>query len=320
MNVTVKCLITGGAGFIGSNLSEALLEKGYIVYCLDNLITGNIRNIKSFERNSNFHFIRHNVSTPLTKNQLKIFDNVKYIYHLASPASPPKYQKFSIETLLVNSVGTYNMLQLAKRIKANFLLASTSEVYGNPLQHPQKESYFGNVNPNGIRSCYDESKRFAEALTMEYFRKYKINCRIVRIFNTYGPKMEANDGRVISNFINQALRDKKLTIYGDGGQTRSFCYVSDMVSALILVMEGKDIDGEVFNLGNPDEKTVKEIGKIILKLLDKNNLGFQEFDLPGDDPLRRKPDITKIYKLLGWKPAISLRQGLQSTINYFREI
>ncbi|OGG00282.1 NAD-dependent dehydratase [Candidatus Gottesmanbacteria bacterium RIFCSPHIGHO2_02_FULL_39_14] len=314
-----SCLVTGGAGFIGSHLCQILLEKGYLVYCLDNLLTGNISNIKPLEKNLSFRFFK----TDITKDKwLRYFNNkkVNYIYHLASPASPPQYRRYSIETLLVNSLGTYNLLQLSKASGSRFLLASTSEVYGDPQEHPQKESYFGFVNPVGIRACYDESKRFAEAITMEYYRKYKLDIRIIRIFNTYGPNMQVTDGRVISNFITQAISGQSLTIYGSGRQTRSFCYVSDMVGGLIKAMEVKQTTGKILNLGNPEEVTIRNLADLILVLtgssskIVKLNKRFQ------DDPEKRKPDITLAKKLLGFHPQISLNEGLKISIDYFRNL
>lgn len=315
MKVSKTCLISGGAGFIGSHLSESLLEKGFQVICLDNLITGNLNNISPFLENPNFKFINKDASLPLTDD----LGHIDYIYHLASPASPEKYQKYSLETMQVNSQGTWEMLSLAHKNNAQFLLASTSEVYGDPLVHPQKESYFGNVNPIGIRACYDESKRFAESLTMEFIRKKDADCRIVRIFNTYGPKMLANDGRVVSNFIYQALLGQPLTVYGDGRQTRSFCFVSDMVEGLIKAMTQKDTKGKVINLGNPDERQVLEIAHLVLQLTSSSSKIIFK-GKPPDDPLRRKPDITLAKNLLGWQPQVDLQEGLKKTIAYFKTL
>ncbi len=320
MNIQVKCLVTGGAGFIGSHLSDSLIKKGHKVICIDNFLTGSRNNVAHLIDNRNFELIEYDLTESLTSDILKKISGVKYIFHLASPASPPQYQKYSIPTLLVNSIGTNNMLKMARNNDATFLLASTSEVYGNPLVHPQSEKYYGNVNPIGIRACYDESKRFAESLTMEYFRKFQIKSRVIRIFNTYGPRMEPDDGRVVSNFINQAMVNKPLTLYGDGLQTRSFCYVDDLVRGILLAVEKDGIDGEVINLGNPQEKKIIEIGRLILKLMHKTKLGFTRCQKPQDDPERRKPDISKAQNLLSWKPTISLLDGLTKTIAYFQSI
>lgn len=320
METTKKCLVTGGAGFIGSHLCDRLIEKNYEVLCLDNLLTGSLDNIKHLTDNPNFHFIRHDICKFLPPNLKPQTSNLQYIYHLASAASPPQYRKYSIETLLTNSLGTYNTLQIAQNFKADYLLASTSEVYGNPLMHPQKESYFGNVNPVGLRACYDEAKRFAESLTMEFVRKQKINAKIVRIFNTYGPRMQKDDGRVVSNFINQALTGKDLTVYGDGAQTRSFCYVSDMVDGIITAMEKTDMSGEVINLGNPNELSIEDIGEFILKLSGSASKIIHLAQRLGDDPDRRKPDISKAKRLLGWSPKVNLEEGLLKSIAYFKSI
>ena len=319
MKTQIKCLVTGGAGFIGSHLCDVLLAKGYEVYCLDNLITGSRKNIFHLLPKSNFHFLLQDISKPLSSTLNYQLSTINYIYHLASPASPPQYRKYAIETLLVNSIGTYNMLELAKSAKANFLLASTSEVYGNPLLHPQKESYFGNVNPVGVRACYDESKRFAEAITLEYVRKFKVRARIIRIFNTYGPRMQPQDGRVISNFITAALGGKSLQMYGDGKQTRSFCYVSDMVSGIVMACEREGIDGKVINLGNTDERTIKEIGLKILKLTGSDS-SLIESEKQEDDPQMRKPDISRAIELLDWQPKVDLNTGLRQTIKYFKNL
>lgn len=311
------CLVTGGAGFIGSHLCEALLKKGYRVIILDNLVTGNEDNIFHLYNDSSFHFFKQDVSLPLPLKIKKLIPRLDYLYHLASPASPPFYKKYSIETLMVNSMGTKNMLDLSRSSGARFLFSSTSEIYGNPLVHPQKEDYFGNVNPIGVRACYDESKRFGEALIMEYVRKFSLNARIVRIFNTYGPKMQADDGRVVVNFVNQSLRQKPLTIYGDGNITRSFCYVSDMVRGLILAMEMTGTEGEVINLGYPKEHTVMEIAKLVKTLLGSDS-PIRKDVKQEDDPVRRKPDIGKAKKLLGWEPKVDLITGLKKTIEYFQ--
>ena len=316
MNTPVTCLVTGGAGFIGSHLCDRLLEKGYRVVVVDNLITGSEKNVAHLLTHPQFTFLRKDVTQPFSFD----FDRLDYVYHLASPASPVQYRKLAIETLLVNSVGTYHMLELSRKTNAFFILASTSEVYGNPRQHPQKEAYFGNVNPIGIRACYDEGKRFAEAITMEYVRKYEVKARIIRIFNTYGPRMQVHDGRVVSNFITQAISQKSLTMYGDGLQTRSFCYISDMVTGIISAMEKKGIDGEVINLGNPDEQTIKNIGILILKLTQSSSQLMTAQKKQADDPERRKPDIAKAKRLLNWYPRVELAEGLVKTIDYFKHI
>ncbi|KKR34330.1 MAG: UDP-glucuronate decarboxylase [Candidatus Gottesmanbacteria bacterium GW2011_GWC2_39_8] len=312
-----KCLVTGGAGFIGSHLCERLLRAGFEVVSLDNLITGSEENIRHLKKNSGFYFVQKDVLEPITNFQLPI-TNFDFIFHLASIASPPKYQKYSIETLLTNSLGTYNLLELAKKSRSVFILASTSEIYGDPEVHPQPESYFGNVNSVGPRACYDEAKRFSEAITMEYFRKFNLDTRIIRIFNTYGPRMEKDDGRVVSNFVNQAIGNQALTVYGSGNQTRSFCYVSDMIEGFMKVTE-KGKMGEIYNLGNPDERSVKEIGELILKLTGSSSK-FNFLDKVTDDPGRRKPDIKKAYEQLSWSPKVDLEEGLLKTIKYFREI
>lgn len=312
-----KVLITGGAGFIGSHLCEKLISKGYKVYCVDNLITGKRENISHLENNPQFRFVNHDVINPLPQTLISQLCVLKYVFHLASPASPFWYRKYSIETLKVNSIGTYQVLELARKNNAVFLLASTSEVYGDPLEHPQKETYFGNVNPIGVRSCYDESKRFAESITCEYFRKFNLKTRIARIFNTYGPRMNPDDGRVISNFITQALRNEPLTLYGSGSQTRSFCYISDMVKGILKAAIKDGIDGEVINLGNPQEITIYQVGKKIIELTNSSSKLITTRPMDKDDPERRKPDIKKAKKLLSWKPSIPLYKGLKKTISYF---
>lgn len=312
-------LVTGGAGFIGSHLCKALVEKGYNVICVDNLLTGNKRNIAPLVDNERFTFIQKNILVSDFASQLadRISDvGVTHIFHLASPASPVQYQDHPIETIQVNTQGTYTMLQLARKLPARFLFASTSEVYGNPGEHPQKESYWGNVNSFGARSCYDESKRCGEAYVYTFLTKFNVDARIVRIFNTYGPNMEKDDGRVVSNFINQAIRDKPITVYGDGSQTRSFCYVSDLVDGIIRAME-TDVRGEVINLGNPDERSVKDIAQLIQHMTGSRSSIVTQ-DLPVDDPTRRQPDISKARTLLGWEPKVGLDEGLKKTIEYFR--
>lgn len=320
------CLITGGAGFIGSHLVDALLGMGYRVVVVDNFMTGKRDNLIEAEKNPNFTFIEYNVIDPFNNPPagragltIQQFNNLSYIFHLASPASPPWYQKYPEETALVNSVGTINMLKLAKQTGARFLFASTSEVYGDPKEHPQKESYWGNVNPNGVRACYDESKRFGEMISMVYHRRDKVDVRIARIFNTYGPRMQADDGRVVSNFVTQALSSKPLTVYGDGSQTRSFCYVSDMVEGLLKFMFTKGLVGEVVNLGNPEEYRVIDLAQKI-KAMTGSNSPIVYQDLPEDDPVARRPDITKAIKLLEWQPKVPLDEGLTKTIEYYRNL
>lgn len=312
-------LVAGGAGFIGSHLCAVLLKDGATVVCVDNLITGTRDNIAPFLDNPRFRFIHHDIIKPLPSSLTTHHSPFTTIYHLASPASPPHYQKYSIETLLVNSVGTYHLLELAKSYGARFLLASTSEVYGNPLKHPQAETYFGNVNPSGVRACYDEGKRFAEAMTMEYVRKFSVDCRLARIFNTYGPCMQKNDGRVISNFVNQAISQQPLTVYGDGTQTRSFCYVTDMVEGLRKVAQTPGLAGETINLGYPKEHTISEIADIIIRLTGSSSQIVHMEGKP-DDPVKRKPDISKAKRLLGWKPTTSLSKGLKETIEYYKKV
>lgn len=307
----MKVLVAGGAGFIGSHLCEALLERGHEVTVADNFLTGREQNLVRLRDQPGFRLLKHDVTQPLELA-------VDQIYHLASPASPVGYAAHPIETHLVNSVGTYNLLQLARSRGARLLFTSTSEAYGDPLEHPQREEYFGNVNPIGPRSCYDESKRFAESLTMEYVRQFGLDARIVRLFNTYGPRMDPLDGRVVPNFINQALRGQPLTVYGDGSQTRSFCYVTDIVAGLLAAMETPGTAGQVFNLGNPDERTILDFAHVILGLLD-TDLPIET--LPGrqDDPTRRCPEIAKARARLGWSPVVPLAKGLPPTIAYFRE-
>lgn len=307
----MKTLVTGGAGFLGSHLCDLLLSKGYEVICADNLITGNTKNISHIE-NEKFRYIRHDVTKPLY-----LEEKIDFIFHLASPASPIDYMELPIQTLKVGALGTHNMLGLAKETGARFLLASTSEVYGDPLVNPQPEEYWGNVNPIGPRGVYDEAKRFAEAITMAYHRYHKVDTRIVRIFNTYGPRMRINDGRVVPNFIGQALRGEDITVYGDGSQTRSFCYVSDEVEGIYRLMMS-DYALPV-NIGNPEEHTILEFAKIILKMTGGGSkIVFKE--LPVDDPKQRRPDIGKARELLGWEPKVGLDKGLKDTIGYFRQI
>lgn len=317
-----QVIITGGAGFIGSHLCRRLLTDGFGVICIDNFITSNKKNIEELLDNPYFLFIEHDITQSFESIKGQLI-NTSYIYHLASPASPNKnsprsYINYPIETLLVNSQGTHNMLELARELHARFVYASTSEVYGDPTVSPQNEDYWGNVNPNGIRSVYDEGKRFGEALTMAFVRKYQLDARIMRIFNTYGERMQPDDGRVVSNFIVQALSGQPLTIYGDGSQTRSFCYISDLLEGVVAIMKKDGITGEVINLGNPDEHTIKEIAELIKKLTHSNSEIVFE-DLPLDDPAKRKPDITKAQNILLFSPKINLDTGLQKTIEYFKE-
>lgn len=320
MKTQKKCLITGGTGFIGSHLCDELIKEGYEVICLDNLITGSKDNISHLLDNPKFKFILHDITKPLPDSIKSELTSLNSIFHFASVASPPQYRKYAIETLLANSLGTYITLQLAQENNADYILASTSEIYGNPQVHPQKESYFGNVNSVGLRACYDESKRFAEAITVEYFRKHNLRVRIVRIFNTYGPRMQKDDGRVISNFIGQAIKNNPLTVYGDGKQTRSFCFISDMVEGILKVAQSKDLIGEVINLGNPDEYSIDDIGEKIIALVNsKSTFEYTQKRL-GDDPDKRKPDITKAKQLLGWEPKVSLAEGLLKTIAYFKNL
>lgn len=318
-----KALVAGGAGFIGSHLCSKLMNDGYVVYCVDNLITGSKTNVSSLLDNPNFNFLHHDITFPLA-NIATRFEEVDYIFHLASPASPNKnsgksYMSLPIETLLANSLGTYNLLLLAKEKNSKFLLASTSEVYGNPAVSPQPESYFGNVNPNGLRSVYDEAKRFGEAMTFAFLRKHSVDARVIRIFNTYGPKMQKDDGRVVSNFINQAIQQLPITIYGDGSQTRSFCYVDDMVDGILSAMLAQNTKGEVINLGNPDERTIKEIAEMVKRLAFSQSPITNE-PRPEEDPDRRRPDINKAKKLLQWEPKVLLEDGIKKTIEYFRNV
>lgn len=311
-----KVLVTGGAGFIGSHLCKSLLDDGYKVICLDNLITGSKKNIENFLNNPNLEFINADICQYPTVDRSQL--SVDFIFHLASPASPIDYQNYPEETLLVNSIGTLNMLRLAKDAKAKFLLASTSEVYGDPLEHPQKETYRGNVNTFGPRSNYDESKRFAETATYVYLNKYDLDARIVRIFNTYGPDMQKDDGRVVSNFINWALKNEDIKIDGDGSQTRSFCYVTDLVDGIKKAMFTNNTKREIFNLGNPDEFTIKSLAENIIKLTGSNSKIIYSGSFRTDDPMQRCPDITKAKKVLNWEPKTDLSEGIQKTIEYYK--
>ena len=306
----MKVLITGGAGFIGSHLCDYFVEKGHEVICMDNLITGDVKNIGGLKDNSNFTYVRHNVV-----EYIDVKGDLDAVLHFASPASPVDYLKFPIQTLKVGALGTHNALGLAKAKGAKFMLASTSEVYGDPLVHPQTEDYWGNVNPVGPRGVYDESKRFAEAITMAYHRTHKIDTRIARIFNTYGLRLRKNDGRAIPNFINQALSGKPLTVYGDGSQTRSFCYISDMVEGIYRLLEADE--AYPVNIGNPQENTILELAEIIIKLANsKSEISYEP--LPTDDPKTRNPDISKAKKILGWEPKVKLEDGLKTTIEWYR--
>ncbi|GCL43839.1 SDR family oxidoreductase [Anabaena sp. FACHB-1250] len=305
----MRILVTGGAGFIGSHLIDRLMNDGHEVICLDNFYTGKKHNLLQWLDNPNFELIRHDVTEPIRLE-------VDQVYHLACPASPVHYQYNPIKTVKTNVIGTLNMLGLAKRVKARFLLASTSEVYGDPEVHPQTEDYRGSVNPIGIRSCYDEGKRMAETLAFDYHRENKVDIRVARIFNTYGPRMLENDGRVVSNFVAQALRGIPLTVYGEGQQTRSFCYVSDLVNGLMRLMNGEHT-GPI-NLGNPDEYTILELAQAVQNLINPDaEIKFEP--LPADDPRRRRPDITKAQTLLNWEPTIPLQDGLKLMIEDFRQ-
>jgi len=303
-------LITGGAGFIGAHLCVRLLNEGNRVICVDNFITGKKENIAKFLDNPNFEFILHDIS-----NHIDITKEIDYVLHFASLASPKDYIKYPIKTLKVGALGTYNCLGLAKDKKANFILASTSEIYGDPEMHPQREDYWGHVNPVGPRGCYDESKRFAESLTVAYRNTHKINTKIIRIFNTYGPMMRKGDGRVIPNFINQALTDNTITVYGDGSQTRSFCYINDLIDGIIKLIGVPE--SLIINLGNPCEMTVLELAKEVLKIT-KSKSKIQHLGLPSDEPKRRQPDITKAKEVINFQPEVSLQEGLEKTIDYFK--
>ena len=303
-------LITGGAGFIGSHLSDYFIRQGFRIVVLDNLLTGNQQNIEHLKKDPKFLFIHHNIS-----NHFEFPDPVHYILHFASPASPADYLNYPIPTLKVGALGTHNALGLAKAKKATLLLASTSEVYGDPLIHPQKEDYWGNVNPVGPRGVYDEAKRFAEAMTMAYYRYHRVDAKIIRIFNTYGTRMRVNDGRAIPAFISQALQNVPLTVYGSGDQTRSFCYVDDLVRGIEKVLFSNL--NEPVNLGNPNEMTILQLGEAIIRMTQSKSKIVYE-PLPVDDPKVRQPDITKARTKLGWEPKVSLEEGLKSTIDYFR--
>ena len=307
-----RILVTGGAGFLGSHLCDRLIQDGNDVICVDNLFTGSKDNIRHLLGNPYFEFIRHDVTQPL-------FVECDQIYNLACPASPKWYQKDPIYTFKTSVYGAMNALGLAKRTGATILQASTSEIYGNPSVHPQTESYWGNVNTIGIRSCYDEGKRAAETLFFDYHRKHNVDIKVMRIFNTYGPRMDIGDGRVVSNFIVQALKDEDITIYGDGNQTRSFCYVDDLIEGMVRLMNSRDGFTGPVNIGNPGEFTIKELAEIVIDLTGtKSKLVYR--DLPSDDPVQRKPNIDRAKKELGWEPHVMLREGLEKTIIYFDQI
>lgn len=304
-------LVTGGAGFIGSHLCETLLKQGHFVLCLDNFFTGRHRNIRHLIGQPHFEVIRHDIVDPLKVE-------IDEVYNLACPASPAHYQYNPIKTMKTSVIGTLNMLGLARRTEARFFQASTSEVYGDPTEHPQKESYWGNVNSTGIRSCYDEGKRAAEALCFDYHRTHQLDIRVIRIFNTYGPHMDPHDGRVISNFIVQALKNEDITVYGDGSQTRSFCYVSDLVRGFVDFMNQNEFIGPM-NLGNDGEFTILELAETIIRLVGSRSKIIHK-DLPSDDPTRRRPDLTLAREKIGYEPTVSLEEGLAKTIPYYRNL
>jgi dTDP-glucose 4,6-dehydratase len=308
-----RAVVSGGAGFIGSHLCEALLDRDFSVLALDNLLTGSLENLRGLTERPGFEFRMANVNEPVL-----VDGDVRYVLHFASPASPPQYDANPIHTLKVGTIGTMNMLGLARAKHATFLLASTSEVYGDPLVHPQPESYWGNVNSIGPRGCYDEAKRCAEAFAMAYHRVHEVDTRIVRIFNTHGPRMQVEDGRAVPNFMAQAIRGEPLTVYGDGAQTRSLCYVSDLVRGVIATLErGDELP---VNLGNPHEVTVLELAETIVRIAGSKSEIVHRKELPVDDPKRRRPDITHARSLLGWEPEISLEDGLSRTLEYFRTV
>ncbi len=306
-----RILVTGGAGFVGSHLCERLLQLGHEVVCLDNFFTAQRRNVEHLLDDHRFELVRHDVTQPTVIE-------VDEIFHLACPASPVHYQRNPVRTINTAVQGTLNMLDMAREVSARILIASTSEIYGDPLEHPQVETYWGHVNPIGPRACYDEGKRCAESLTVSYARQYDVVARIARIFNTYGPRMHEDDGRVVSNFVLQALRGQPITIYGDGSQTRSFCYVSDLIEGFIRLMALQDDPGPV-NLGNPRESTIRELAEIVISLVGSRST-LRLDPLPVDDPTRRCPDISKAKRLLGWEPKVALEEGLTKTIAYMREI
>ena len=306
-----KIVITGAAGFIGSNLVDKLLNEGYFVYGIDNLITGSLDNLSHLNSNNNFDFVNHDVT-----KYIDIKDKIDYVFHFASPASPIDYLKYPIQTLKANAIGGHNALGLAKKNNAKFILASTSEVYGDPLEHPQKESYFGNVNPIGPRSIYDEAKRFIESMTISYHVYHKLRVSIVRIFNTYGPRMKIDDGRVLPTFIKQAASNKDLTVNGDGTQTRSFCYIDDLVNGIIQLMNSEY--SYPINIGNDDEVTINEIASTLISILNSQSKVVYN-DLPEDDPLKRKPDLTLAKKILNWAPKIDKKNGFEMLIEYYKK-
>ncbi len=314
---TKTCLITGGAGFIGSHLCASLLKDGYQVLCVDNLITGKEKNIENLKENPNFKFIEYDVTKPLNDLTDQPLD---FVFHLASPASPVDFSKIPEEILLVNSIGTLNVLNLAKDKNAKILIASTSEAYGDPMVHPQPETYKGNVNTFGPRSCYDESKRFAESATYVFLHKYDLDARVIRIFNTYGPNMQKADGRVVSNFINAALSNEPIKIDGNGSQTRSFCYVTDLVEGIKKAMFNENTKGEIFNLGNPEEYTMNGFAEKIVALTSSKSEVVYSGNFRPDDPMQRCPDISKAKRILGWEPKINVEEGLQKTIEYYKSI
>lgn len=316
-----KCvLVTGAAGFIGSHLCDGLLSVGASVIGVDNLLTGSEKNLESATSHPEFRFIHADASNS-PETYLPERTKLDVIFHFASPASPPLYQQYPIETYLINSLGTHNLLQylIATNLEARFIFASTSEIYGDPKEHPQKETYWGNTNPNGVRACYDESKRYGEMVCGVHFRNFDLDTRIIRIFNTFGPRMHPKDGRVIPNFMTQLLNNQPLTIYGDGKQTRSLCYITDLIEGILAVGSSDEIKGETFNLGNPAEMTVLEIAHMIQAVSGASS-SFVYKPLPKDDPTQRKPDITKIKKVLGWEPKGNLKDGLLQTLTYFKNV
>ena len=312
MHFNQRVLVTGGAGFLGSHLCERLLADGEEVLCADNFFTGTRRNIESLMDNKRFELLRHDVTFPL-------YVEVDKIYNLACPASPIHYQLDPVQTTKTSVHGAINMLGLAKRVRAKILQASTSEVYGDPEVHPQTEDYWGRVNPVGVRSCYDEGKRCAETLFFDYWRQHRLRSKVVRIFNTYGPRMHPNDGRVVSNFIMQALRGEDITIYGDGAQTRSFCYVDDLIEAIVRTMKTPDEFAGPINIGNPNEFTILHLAELVVKMTrSKSKLVFKP--LPSDDPRQRQPNISLAKEMLGWSPAVELEEGLERTVRYFKDL
>jgi len=305
-----KVLVTGGTGFLGSHICKRLIQQNINLVCIDNLSSSDESNIESLKNHNNFTFIKHDVVDPID-------DKFDEIYNFACPASPPEYQKDPIQTSKTSVYGAFNLLENAKKYNSKIFQASTSEVYGDPTVSPQNENYFGNVNPIGIRSCYDEGKRFAETLFFDYFRKFSTNIKVVRIFNTYGPNMQVSDGRVISNIITQSLKNEDITVYGDGKQTRSFCYVDDLIDIILLIMNSKQGLTGPFNIGNPSEFTIIDIAKKIIHLTNSKST-IKYLDLPQDDPKQRKPDISLVKEIFNWNPKIETEEGLKKTINYFR--